>query len=256
MKALRAHDSLMAIEAAQKDSSLMAYIRTISEIQNSIDTLKMQAGILKEKTEMKADTGTIVADIRAVGNLIIRNNRALSRLEVQLRSSDKKNAGLTSLMEHLSKELNEKDTEIVAIQRRLAQTNSSLLTLINQFNDSINTLAEQRAEIGRMQTEINTVYYTIGTEKELKKAGVITKKGGFIGIGRVATLSQDMNKSEFNSADLTNLREIPLGGKFVKLVTSHPSDSYKITSSSAEKLVITDPATFWSQSKYLVAVIK
>lgn len=257
IKELKSRDSSMVKQVEQKDSTIMAYINSINAIQSSIDTLKMQANILRMHGEAKADPGTMIADIRAIGTLILKNNKELAALQARVRSTDKKNQGLVDLMNHLSQELNEKDTEIVAMQQKITRSNTSLNTLVNQYNDSIVVISEQRGEIGRLKTELYTVYYAIGTEKELKQQGVITKQGGVIGIGRVAVLNHNAGTHLFTMADLTNLHEVPLGGhRFVKLVTSHPADSYKITSSSAEKLVITDADAFWSKSKYLVAIVK
>jgi hypothetical protein len=54
------------------------------------------------------------------------------------------------------------------------------------------------------------------------------------------------------------INHIDIISKKVKVVTNHPSESYKIEgeNGSVEKLVILDSDAFWSASKYLVMVVE
>ncbi|HWY99316.1 MAG TPA: hypothetical protein VNY36_09530 [Bacteroidia bacterium] len=237
----------------QKDSSILAYVKSINTIQGSIDTLMKQAHILKMHHENVSDTG-MISDLRVIGAQMLKNQRALVYLEMKLKQSNESNNELADLGENLSKQLNEKDSEITAMQGTLAKTNASLTILTKQFNDSINIINQERAQIGLMTTASNTVYYIFGTEKELKAKGIIKEEGGAVGLGRVPVLKQDMNSSGFTTTDLTTLHEIPLTGSFVKMVTLHPEKAYKLTHSSPDKIIITDPQDFWSKSKYMVAI--
>ncbi len=250
-----AGDSLMIRQVQHKDSSIMAYIKSINMIQGSIDTLMKQAHILKMHREGVSDTG-MVSDFRAIGAKMLNNQRALMYLEMKLKQTNESNNELADLGENLSKELNEKDSEIAAMQVTLVKTKASLTTLTQQFNDSITVINQERAQIGLMTTASNTIYYIVGTEKELKAKGIIIEEGGAIGLGRVPVLKQDMNSSGFTTTDLTSLHEIPLTGSFVKMVTLHPEKAYKLAHSSPDKIIITDPQDFWSKSKYMVAIVR
>ena len=86
---------------------------------------------------------------------------------------------------------------------------------------------------------------------------VITKEGGFVGLGRILKLMEDFNKDYFTKIDITELKEIPLNFKKVKLVTTHPSSSYTLKGEEPiEKIVINDATEFWSASKYLVILVE
>ncbi|MBL7882914.1 MAG: hypothetical protein JNL69_02515 [Bacteroidia bacterium] len=117
---------------------------------------------------------------------------------------------------------------------------------------------EANQEIGVKTEKLNTAFYAFGTSKELIKNGVLTKEGGFIGIGKSQKVKEDFNKNYFTKVDITTTSEIVLGSKKAKLVTSHPADSYKIEGAEgkAEKIVITNAENFWSVSKYLVIVVE
>ena len=92
----------------------------------------------------------------------------------------------------------------------------------------------------------------------MKEQGVISKSGGFIGIGKTAKLSDDFNREYFTKIDISTVNEIELMSKKVKIISNHPSESYKIEGEddSAEKLLILDSDAFWSSSKYLVMVVE
>jgi hypothetical protein len=108
-----------------------------------------------------------------------------------------------------------------------------------------------------LQDEINTVYYAVGTMKELKSNGVIDKQGGIIGLGRTAKLREHFNSNYFTKADKTKLSLIPLYSEFSKVVTEQPGDAFKVTGyTKSDSLLITDANTFWGESKYLVVVVK
>mgnify|MGYP000874925023 CR=1 FL=1 len=113
--------------------------------------------------------------------------------------------------------------------------------------------------IYEIKTEkLNTAYYAFGTSKELIKNNVLTKEGGFIGMGKTAKMKSDFNKAYFTKVDASVFTEIVLSAKKAKLVTTHPAGSYKIEGAEgkAEKLVITNAEDFWSASKYLVIVVE
>lgn len=124
---------------------------------------------------------------------------------------------------------------------------------------ALNLNYEEATQESSVKTEkLNTAYYAFGTSKELIKNNVLTKEGGFIGMGKTAKMKEDFNKGYFTKVDISTISEIVLGAKKAKLITTHPAGSYKIEGADgkAEKLVITNAEDFWSASKYLVIVVE
>lgn len=251
-------DSILIAESSKKDSVVNSYINAINEIQDNLDSIKSKERIISIKTAGGEPLGmAAISDIRSLDRLIIKNNHEIYRLESRLKKMDKKNASLESMVAHLTKELAEKDAEIVALQAKLTEANNSLATLTRQFNDSVAIINRQRAEINAMKTEVNTVYYTVGTMKKLKDKGLIDRKGGLFGIGRTAEINPEVSSSKFTMGNMATLNSIALNGKFSRLITVHPGDSYKIIGTgNSDTLLITNTPSFWSQSKYLVISIK
>ena len=130
----------------------------------------------------------------------------------------------------------------------MVTTVDSLHSNINKLND----LSEQQlSTIQTQDKDLNTVWYCIATEKDLKSAKVITS-GGLFGTKKV--LDRDFDSSIFIKGDLRGISTIETDSKHIKILSSHPKDSYELVVGT-DKIVtikILAPAKFWSISKYLV----
>ena len=85
---------------------------------------------------------------------------------------------------------------------------------------------------------------------------VISKEGGFIGLGKTTKVKDDFNKDYFTKINIESTTTINIGAKRAKILSSHPHDSYKLVGEKpVEKIEITNAEEFWSASKYLVIVI-
>jgi Txe/YoeB family toxin of Txe-Axe toxin-antitoxin module len=119
--------------------------------------------------------------------------------------------------------------------------------------------AQLTETVNKQVETINTAYYAFGTKKELELNKIIDKTGGFLGLGKSSKLKDDFNTSYFTKVDITKLNNIPLSSKKVKVITTHPTDSYKLITTPEgviEKLEILDASKFWSASKYLVILVE
>ena len=77
---------------------------------------------------------------------------------------------------------------------------------------------EVEAESCSKNETLNTAYYTIGTTKELKEKNVISKEGGFIGIGKSTKVTDDFNKEYFTKINIEQTTIINIGAKKVKII--------------------------------------
>ncbi len=257
IKTLSTQDSTLMREGGKKDSTILAYVKSMNDIQDNLDSIKSAEKILSMNTNGFENRKNAVEDIRSINNQLLKYHREIYALENKLRKIDSENKEIKKMENHLSQELAEKDSGIAVLQKQLAGKNDSLRNIIHQFNDSMVVIGNQNGKISRMTTEMHTIYYAVGTTKDFKKSGVITKEGGFVGIGRTAAVNPNVNTSYFTKADMTNLNVIPLNNKFEKVITTHPASSYTVTTNhKSDSLIIKDPAAFWSESKYLVVVVK
>jgi hypothetical protein len=105
--------------------------------------------------------------------------------------------------------------------------------------------------------ELNRAYFAIGSRKELVDNNIITREGGFLGIGRSNKVRADLNHDFFTRLDMTKDFEITIAGNNPQLITSHPSDTYEIgLDDDVNVLYIKNADRFWGTSKYLVIQVR
>jgi SMC interacting uncharacterized protein involved in chromosome segregation len=155
------------------------------------------------------------------------------------------------MIERLNAQIAEKDTEISELKNHLEKLNIELTEVTMNYEAAKEMLEDKT-------TQLHKAYYAFGTSKELINQGVLTREGGFIGIGKAQKLKDNFNKSYFTEVDASELTQIPLSCKKAKLITSHASSSYKFEGekNKVEKLSIISQEQFWSASKYLVIVVE
>lgn len=248
-------DSVLLVQANQKDSNIAAYISEVREIQENLDRIKQREKIIS--VTGPENNQTTVADIKELDEWIVANDKKMNILQGKLKKMTNKNADLQYLVTNLSQQIAVKDTEIAMLQTNLSKANSDLQTVNASFNDSIVVINVERAQVADLTTEKNMVFYTSGTMKELKDKGIVDKQGGFLGIGRTAKVHSEIDNSKYTKADLTTLKGITLTGKFKKFITTHPDNSYTVTGDDKSDYVsITNPTAFWGESKYVVVALK
>jgi DNA repair exonuclease SbcCD ATPase subunit len=252
-------NSLLLAEAQKKDSAIASYINTITEIQDNLDSIKDREKILSVNTgENKPGTKeSLMADLKSIDDFIVSNDRKLNALSEKVKKLGREDIHLNKMVAKLNKELAQKDSEIVALQANLSKTDESLNQLSHKFNDSIAVIQRQRAEMNKLNDEVSTVYYVTGRIKELEHIGAVDKEGGFIGIGSTAELNPNAVSSSFKKANKVSLTSLQLNGKFRRLITLHPTNSYKISDDGkTDELLITNPADFWKDGNYLIVAVK
>ncbi len=258
---LSVEDSLTAVSGGQavridkQDSSIQSFIRGFNEIQDNLDEIKRKEKIVSENSKdpevRKTKEQQIVDDIQSIYDIMNKNKQRLASMKSKLKESNKKNDELEKFIARLTTEIEEKDATINDLKGQLERLNVEMTAL--------NLNYEEATQESALKTEkLNTAYYAFGTSKELIKNNVLTKEGGFIGMGKTAKMKEDFNKGYFTKVDISVLTEIVLGAKKAKFVTAHPAGSYKIEGADgkAEKIVITNAEDFWSASKYLVVVVE
>lgn len=243
--------------STEKDQQIETYIQSLNEIQDNLTAIKEKQKIVTSSFNLgngELNTNAkdmIINDMGLINNLLDENKQKLASLTSRLKKSNLKIAELEKMIENMASQLQEKDAEIVSLQTQLANANEQLKVLFEEYNNRLE-------EIGTQTDKMNTAYYCFGTSKELKEKGVLTKEGGFIGIGKSEKLAADFNKDYFTQIDITLIKSIDLKSKKAKVITNHATNSYKIEGDkvSVDKLVITNPEKFWASSKYLVIVVE
>lgn len=237
----------------EKELALQEFISTFNEIQENLNTIKEKEKIVTKNTvngDVKSKEDQIKEDIQAIYDLMGKNKSRINSLSKKLKDANLKLEGMQTMIENLQNSLNMKDEEISDLKNKIESLNIELSTLNTDYK-------EIQDESDAKTVVIKTAYYAFGTSKELKEKNIITKEGGFIGIGKTTKVKDDFNKEYFTKVNIDEATTINIGAKKAKIITSHPSGSYKlIGEKTVEKIEITNPEEFWSVSKYLVIIIE
>jgi peptidoglycan hydrolase CwlO-like protein len=251
-------DSLGAVtnelsgKLTEKEKAVQEFVTAFNEIQDNLNEIKEKEKIVTGSAkagDVKSKEDQIKEDIQAIYDLMGKNKNRINSLTKKLKNANVKMEGLEKMIENLQAMINEKDVEIGELKSQIEALNIELSNLNTNYQE-----IEQESSV---KTEkLNTAYYAFGTTKELKEKGIITKEGGFIGLGKSNKLKDDFNKDYFTKVDVSQVTTISIGAKKAKLLTTHPSSSYKlIGEKTVEKIEITNPEEFWGASKYLVIII-
>ncbi|QQR87050.1 MAG: hypothetical protein IPJ76_02150 [Flavobacteriales bacterium] len=239
--------------SAGKDSTINDLFGSFNRIGDNLRMIREKEGLLAAPPG--SDGGFsgnteewMLAEIRAIDSLLNENRALIARMRRETKGNKKELGELQRTVDELEKSMAAKDGEITTLKDELSSANSSLATLIEMYRDKDQLATDQ-------EVKLNSAWYCVGTSKELRENGVLTKEGGFIGIGRSDKLnSAALNKDWFRQVDASTTTAIPVSGKKPKLVTSHPVGSYAFEGTT--DLRIHDPEAFWSMSKYLVVVVE
>lgn len=253
-----------------QDSSITGFMETFNEISQNLAEIREKESSIELNSENKsADSRErIKEDLAIINDLMDQNRAKIDDLDKKLKWAWSSNAKIKKSMETLKEDfmaqIDAKDNEINTLRDELANMNITVeelnqnLASLNDENILKDEAIEEKNQVIEAQTAvINTAYYKTGNAKELVAQEIITKEGGIIGLGASKQLNANLNTSNFEQIDITQIKEIPLNGKKAELVTNHPADSYKIEGEDKEvsKLVILSPEKFWNSSKYLVVMV-
>jgi uncharacterized coiled-coil DUF342 family protein len=237
----------------EKEAAIQEFVNSFNEIQDNLNAIKEKEKIVSKTSasgDVKSKEQQIQEDIQSIYDLIAKNKNRISSLSSKLKKAKSKITGLEEMIATLQAQIDAKDNEIAELKSQLEAKNIEL----SNITMNLEVVEEESAA----KTEkLNTAFYTFGTKKELIEKGVLTKEGGFIGIGKSTKLKDDFNKDYFTKVDISKIDYINIGAKTAKLVTNHPSSSYKfVGEKNIERIDIIKPEDFWSNSKYLVIVIE
>lgn len=242
-------------EAVTFNDSLMLLM---GDIYNGLDSINMQEGLLYNISNGEHDRRAEVRrNLSAIKQRLAKNHELLNQMEQRMKETGNKNTILSRTIEQMQQRLNDQDSHIVLLENQLSVANDSIASLNNQVAQQqmqiqVQTEAKDAAwnAYNEADAQLNTVYYALGTNKELKQNGLLEKKF----LGQTKVLKGDVNESYFTKADKRTLKTIPTGAKKIKIWTNMPAGSYEEIKNedNTVTLKITNPTEFWNYSPYLI----
>ncbi len=234
----------------QKDLIIDESLIFFDEVQANLATIEFKKNEIKALTETEnltsEDKNWIIEQIKHIQSLREINTLKINLLSKKVFDSNIKINELNSMIERLALEIQDKDNQLVELEDQLMQMDKQYSQLFDEYLKKT-SIAEE------LENELNRVYYTYGSEKELIENHVLQKKNGILGIGKKIYLSDAFNEKHFTEINRLSKTELMIEGQSLKLITNHPISSYElIPNGNTTKLTIKNPTEFWKISKYLV----
>lgn len=261
---LKQENENLKIELEQREQDINSFMEVFNDIEENLAQVRAKEQLIVKQAG-SSETGfdrveSVKSDIRAIDQLMKQNKENLKNLSGKLKNSKAENKEVRRMLDNLENMIVSKDMEILSLVNDLESLNFEVQELYTSVADLRAENIKQGRVIDVQADQLSAAYYIIGTEKDLKENGVITKQGGFIGIGRVEKMIEDINDELFTKIDIRQQTVFPIDAKKVTLVTTHPSDSYIIRKNDDTKryysFEVTKPGVFWKSSKYLVISLK
>ena len=251
-------DSLKAVNANQAQE-LEEFMGLIDQVNEGFRLIKEAEGRidLRDASVEKGNTQHITEDMEFIQQTMKQNHELIEQLKKKLSNSSKSMSSLAKQVKALEQQMAEQDNRIQELQTQLAERDIVIEEqgkTISKLNENVSSLTteneEKAAQVAAQDKELNTAWYVFGSKKELKEQRILTS-GDVLKDG-------NFNKGYFTQIDIRHTKSIRTYSKSAKVLTSHPDGSYQLIKNDNKEyeIQITDPALFWSVSKYLVVQVK
>jgi Txe/YoeB family toxin of Txe-Axe toxin-antitoxin module len=262
LEILKKENRQLKNELLQRENDINQFIQVFNDVEDNLAEIRNRENLIVKNSASSENTDMVANvkdDIRAIDQLMKQNKERLSSLAERLKSSTGENNQLQRMISNFELMMKNKDREIVDLIEKLENLNYDVQDLYSSVTNLQLANIEKEQTIDRQTREMNKAWYIIASAKQLKSLGIIEKKGGFLGLGKVNTLSGDIDVSNFKEIDLREITVFSLDAKKVSLLSSHPDDAWLIRKDENEKRIvsfeITRPEVFWNTSRSMVLVV-
>lgn len=243
---------------SQRDSVINELVTTLNDIEKDLSTMREKENMLAVQSEDPEFTEDmrkrILSDIQKLNTLLDDNKQKVKSLNRQLKNSGVKMAALEERIGMLEESVAERDSSINALKMELVDRDFMMAEL-NVTIDSLSTEVDKRENvITEKEAELNKAYLVSGSFDELKEKGVLTKEGGFLGLGKSKAIPGNLPEKYFSEVNIKETNKIEVNAKKAEIISEHPQDSYEIVSNDSliAYIEIKKPEEFWKITRYAV----
>ena len=237
---------------------------TLNDVQSSLEAMDSDLlGSIAGANEIPGSTpeerrARLINNISNMRSQIEADKKKIAELERQVTQIKGQRDGHLNALNKLKASMADKERILAELENRLAQASAELA---NEKQLSQAEIAKREAQIREKQgiienqnQDLNQIYYISDTRKNLIAAGVVDRKGGVLGIGRVTTVSSKIVTDRFTPMNLLDTQQITLdpAPKGYAVLSNHVAASYTLTKEGDNWVLrVTDPESFRKQ-KFLV----
>jgi hypothetical protein len=256
------------LETAQKENAALKETlgektQVLNQVQQELEALA-STGEVVSATQQQLESGVktreqgdiLRENIEKAKKLLEERAERIKALEARISGSE---GQLKQMVDLVGKLMVERSKEIDKLEGQIAKLRGEKRA-VEEERDA-ERLAKEEESHKRQEAEqvLDTVYYAVGTEDELKERGILAiQKRGVLGMKKRISLAPIKSFEPFTKISLAKDEQIPLG-KDVK--TWEAASGHDLNKTNVEKhqngdtfLNIHDPKTFWHE-KVLVVVV-
>ena len=246
-------------ENIRKDTLLTESIIYFNEIERNLSSIEFNESEIKRLSQNKegskpSDKKALFEKIKLINSLRIENARKMKSLQSHLDTMNVAQDQFRELISRLQQKIELKDKTIAVLETKLKDVDVKYTELFTDYQEQQKVLDQKQVENKEIVTKLNSVYYAIGSEKELEENEVIDPKKKIFSSNKFK-LNEKLNDQYFTRVNKNEFIELSIHSKKHHLVSNHPESSYEIEQhGKVAKLKILDTNQFWKLTKYLVIV--
>ena len=207
----------------EEESTRIRYGQAINEIATIQDSLNaivlgdsaarmIPAQLQSELALSQTHGDEALARVAILKAGIERTKDRIQQLDERLKKSGVRVAGLERMVANLRRSVVEKEKQVAQLSGQVDSLQTEVTGLVATVEDK--------------QRELGTVYYMIGTKKDLTSSGVVVAKGGVLGLGKTLKPSGQVDESLFAAIDTDQQNVIRIPAAKAQVLTAQPVTSY------------------------------
>jgi peptidoglycan hydrolase CwlO-like protein len=211
-------------------------INAIAEIQDSLNaivvgdtTVQMLSQTLQGEQHLTEPQSRQVLDRISIVNASIERTKArINDLEEKLKKSGVRIGGLQKMIAGLKRDVSAKEDLVSQLTVRVDSLQTTVSGLQTEVRASQDTILAKDQSLEEKRRELATIYYIVGTRKELLDSGVLVAKGGVLGLGKTLQLSGHYNENLFTPLDTDQEHTITASAARARVLSPQPLSSYEL----------------------------
>ena len=211
-------------------------IEAIAEIQDSLNALSLDeggtpltpGGVEAERRLGGPNSQESLDRIAALRLSIEKNKERIRILESDLEDRGIKVTALERLIANLKRSVNETEQLVAMLSGRVDSLQTEVGGLVDVVAQKTDTLRTRDTQLEESRRDMATVFYVVGTQKELKDAGVITTSGGVLGLGKTVLPAPTPNSTAFTAIDTDQQDVIRFPATKARVISAQPASSYEL----------------------------
>ena len=111
-------------------------------------------------------------------------------------------------------------------EEHIAQLTTQVDTLRTRVAGLSTEVEGQQNELAQKQQELATIFYMVGSKKELTRSGVVESEGGVLGLGKTLKPSGNFDEATFTPLDTDQESVIRIPAEKAQVLSAQPVSSY------------------------------